>query len=59
MICFGLKVFVHINTAFWPEVFLVLVVFINPFHPDCKTIFFHLLQIFRLNFNFLRPKHDR
>ena len=30
---------------------------LNPFHPDCKTVF-NFLQIFRNNLKFSRPMHD-
>ena len=32
--------------------------FFNPFHPDCKTVLFNFLQIFRFIFQLLGPKYD-
>ena len=29
----------------------------NPLNPDCRTVFFHFLQIFRFIFQLLRTKH--
>ena len=37
----------------------IIVSIINPFRPNCKTVFFSFLQIFMFIFPFSRPKHDQ
>ena len=62
---YKIKTFPHVEgisekhqTEIVTELFFIKKQAINPFHPVCKTVFFTLLQILRIIFQFLRPEHD-